>query len=208
MFGFLLLTFLFGCGRLQIIAMPDNYYSQFQLPISNSVIRLIQSILEVTMSILCSFLIDKAQRKTILHLCCWLMNACLVIALIHHNIIQFFGWIGEWVTLVALMFFYGIACGFLMCIVTIMAAEIGSVTTEVRGILQSLLYVWVSFISGVYNEIFPFALRAISIDYVILFFFMNLTLLSCTGYFAPETRGVATHLCSAQEKKNVNQSVE
>lgn len=203
MFGFLLYTFLFGCGRIQITALPFNYYSRFQLPIGYSDITVIQGVLELVMSVFCCLIIDKAPRKTILHICCWMMNACLVFALFHDILVNSCGLIGQWILLLALLVFYAIACGFLLCITSAIVTEVGSVTTQARGILQSVLFVWFHFISGVYNEIFPYVMIAVSINYVVLFFLINIALLSFTGYFVPETRGVALHHCSAKEQSNI-----
>ncbi|KAK7579897.1 hypothetical protein V9T40_000526 [Parthenolecanium corni] len=212
-FGFLLLTFIYGCGRVQITAHPHNYYNQFQLPVDNSVITLIQGILELIMSVFYTLIVDTVPRKTMLRCCCGLMNACLMVALFHDILATSCGLIGQWILLVVLMVFYGVSCGFLFSLTTIMVSEIVSVTTEARAVFQSLLYVWVNLISGVYSEVFPFALEAIPVNYIILFFFINVALLLLTGFLVPETRGKALHLCSAGKEtkvsnKNTNSATE
>lgn len=128
------------------------------------------------------------------------MNACLFIALFHDLLSNSCGLIGQWVLFVALMTFYGYASGILLCVISIMVAEVVSVTTEARAVLQSLIYVWGNLVSGVCTQLFPYALAVAPVNYVILFFFISLALLSLTGFFVPETRGKALHYCSAGKK--------
>lgn len=162
---------------------------------------LIQGILGFFFSVFSLFIADTFSRKRMLQWVCWIMCTSLLISCFQIALVETFGILGKWINLVSLIVYIGLTGGFLMGLTLVTATEIASTSTDVRGIILSACQIWNCIVNGIYTSIFPFVSVSLPLNYVLLFPFINLMILSYLVSFVPETVGKALHKCDWEEEK-------
>lgn len=196
---------IFSCrpasGRIPILVHPYNYYKLFVLPVSIEIATLFQGILEFFFSLLNVFVADVFPRKSMLQIVCWIMFTCLMVSYFQVTLVGMLGIFGEWINLISLMVYIGLACGPLMSLTLVTVTEIASTATNVRGIIQATCQFCNNLMNAILTSFFPFVLVSMPVNYVLLFMFANLVTLSLLVTLVPETVGMALHKCEWEVRK-------
>lgn len=187
-------------GRTPILVHPNDYYKLFLLPISPEITTLIQGMLEIVFSLLNLVIADSFPRKSMLQIVCWTMSTCLIVSYFQVTLVEKFGILGEWIILIALMLYIGLACGFLFSLTMITVAEIASTITQVRGIILIICQICNNVMGSIYTSFFLIVLASMPVNYILLFMLANLVTLSLLVTSVPETVGKALHKCDWNEE--------
>lgn len=196
-----------GSGRLPILIYPHNYLKLFAIPITTEVATIILGILEIVFSLANLSVADYFPRKSMLQMVCWTMITCLIVSYFQVILVKMLGIFGECIILLSLILYIGLACGFLLSLTTITVAEVASTVTQVRGVILSTCSSYHYIMSGIYTSFFPFVLVSVPVNYVLMFMFMNLVILSLLLTLVPETVGRALHKCDWAEEKEQKKSL-
>lgn len=183
---------------MAIITHIEHFIISFQHAFDSQKLVVFLNIMEFFVCLLYMLIVDKFDRKSILHFTLYIMAFTLVGILFYDLELRRFCVSAPLVPILLLFAYLLITVtGLMACVVIVLSEVVGN---ENKGSILNIVNGINSLASAGYSAILPYVLKYVDVHFTIMYFLIHVVLLIIFVHFIlPETRGKALHECGFRE---------